>query len=35
MARSFEHSDHFIRLPGPAYGAITTMWRGSPSAGMR
>jgi uncharacterized protein (TIGR02594 family) len=33
MARSFERSPHFTRLAGPAYGAITTMWRGSPSAG--
>ena len=32
LARSFEHSKHFVRLPGPAFGAITTMWRGSPSA---
>ena len=33
MARSFEHDTNFVRLPGPALGAITTMWRGSPSAG--
>jgi uncharacterized protein (TIGR02594 family) len=33
LARSFECSEHFIRLSGPAYGAITTMWRGSSSAG--
>ena len=33
LARSFERSEHFARLPGPAYGAITTMWRGSPSGG--
>lgn len=32
-ARSFEHDDNFIKLPGPALGAIVTMWRGSPSAG--
>lgn len=33
MARSFEKSSKFIKLSGPAYGAITTMWRGSPSSG--
>ena len=33
MARSFEHSEHFLRLAGPAYGSITTMWRGTPGAG--
>lgn len=33
MARSFEHDANFIRLSGPALGAVTTMWRGSPSAG--
>ena len=33
MARSFEHSDLFLKLSGPAYGAIVTMWRGSPSSG--
>jgi uncharacterized protein (TIGR02594 family) len=33
MARSFEHSGNFTKLAGPAYGAITTMWRGSPQAG--
>ncbi len=34
MARSFEHSDQFVRLAGPAYGAITTLWRGSPGSGL-
>lgn len=33
MARSFERSVEFVKLSGPAPGAITTMWRGSPSAG--
>lgn len=34
MARSFEHSEHFVRLNGPAHGAITTMWRGSLGSGL-
>lgn len=34
MARSFEHNENFVKLDGPAYGAITTMWRGSPSSGQ-
>jgi uncharacterized protein (TIGR02594 family) len=33
MARSFERDSNFVRLGGPALGAITTMWRGSPSSG--
>jgi uncharacterized protein (TIGR02594 family) len=33
MARSFEGSGHFVKLSGPALGAIVTMWRGSPQAG--
>jgi uncharacterized protein (TIGR02594 family) len=33
MARSFERDSNFVRLSGPALGAITTMWRGSPSSG--
>jgi uncharacterized protein (TIGR02594 family) len=33
MARSFERDRNFVRLSGPALGAITTMWRGSPSSG--
>lgn len=33
MARSFETSRHFVKLKGPAYGAITTFWRGSRAAG--
>ena len=33
MARSFERDTNFVRLSGPALGAIVTMWRGSPSAG--
>lgn len=34
MARSFERSADFVKLAGPALGAITTMWRGSPSSGQ-
>jgi uncharacterized protein (TIGR02594 family) len=33
MARSFERNPNFVRLPGPALGAIATFWRGSPGAG--
>jgi uncharacterized protein (TIGR02594 family) len=33
MARSFERDTNFVRLPGPALGAIVTVWRGSHSAG--
>lgn len=32
-ARSFERDVNFVKLSGPALGAITTMWRGSPTAG--
>jgi uncharacterized protein (TIGR02594 family) len=32
-ARSFEHDGNFVKLAGPALGAIATMWRGSPSSG--
>jgi uncharacterized protein (TIGR02594 family) len=33
MARSFEHDPNFVKLAGPALGAIGTLWRGSPSSG--
>jgi uncharacterized protein (TIGR02594 family) len=33
MARSFENSANFIKLSGPALGAITTMWRESKGSG--
>lgn len=33
LARSFEHDSNFVQLEGPAYGAITPMWRGSPRSG--
>jgi len=33
MARSFERDGNFVKLGGPALGAVTTMWRGSPSSG--
>jgi len=32
-ARSFEDNEHFVELADPVPGAITTMWRGSPSSG--
>jgi uncharacterized protein (TIGR02594 family) len=34
MARSFESNPNFIKLPGPAWGAITTFWRNSKTAGL-
>ncbi len=34
LARSFEHSSNFIKLPGPALGAITTFWRTSRNSGL-
>jgi uncharacterized protein (TIGR02594 family) len=33
-ARSFERSQHFIRLHGPALGCITTIWRQSKASGL-
>jgi uncharacterized protein (TIGR02594 family) len=33
MARSFERDGNFVKLPGPALGPVTTMWRSSPSSG--
>lgn len=33
-ARSFEHDANFVNLGGPAYGAIVTNWRGSPTSGL-
>lgn len=33
MARSYEHSEYFVKLAGPAYGAIVVMWRGDPNGG--
>lgn len=33
MARSFENHKNFVRLSGPAIGAVATFWRGSPAAG--
>jgi uncharacterized protein (TIGR02594 family) len=33
MARSFERDGNFVKLAGPALGAVTTMWRSSPSSG--
>lgn len=34
LARSFERSDFFRRLPGPALGAIVTFWRGTTHIGL-
>lgn len=34
MARSFEHHSAFIKLAGPALGAVTTFWRTSKSSGL-
>lgn len=34
LARSFERSQNFVKLAGPALGAITTMWRGSVASGQ-
>lgn len=34
LARSFEHSSAFIKLAGPALGAITTFWRTSKTSGL-
>ena len=33
MARSFERSNRFVKLSGPALGAISTFWRGSKDGG--
>lgn len=34
MARSFEHDEDYVKLAGPAVGAITTMWRQSRNSGL-
>lgn len=34
LARSFEHDQTYARLPGPAFGAIVTFWRGNPHSGL-
>jgi uncharacterized protein (TIGR02594 family) len=33
MARSIERDPNFVRLPGPAYGALASFWRGSRASG--
>ncbi len=33
LARSFERDKNFVKLSGPAWGAITVFWRGSKSSG--
>lgn len=34
LARSLESDQNFVRLNGPALGAIVTFWRGSPRSGL-
>jgi uncharacterized protein (TIGR02594 family) len=34
MARSVERDPNFLRLPGPAYGAIVSFWRISRASGL-
>lgn len=34
LARSFEHHPNFVKLAGPALGAVSTIWRVSPSSGL-
>lgn len=34
LARSFENHPNFVKLTGPALGAITTFWRKSRSSGL-
>lgn len=34
MARSYERSSDFVKLPGPALGAVVTKWRSSPKSGL-
>lgn len=34
MARAVEQSPYFVKLAGPALGAVTTMWRGSKGSGL-
>lgn len=34
MARSFENNPNFVKLSGPAYGAVTVFWRQSRAAGV-
>jgi uncharacterized protein (TIGR02594 family) len=33
-SQSFRHDDKFVRLGGPALGAIAVYWRGSPNSGI-
>lgn len=33
-SQSFRTNPNFVQLPGPALGAITVFWRGSPSSGL-
>lgn len=33
-SQSFRHDPNFLKLGGPAIGAIAVYWRGSPSAGI-
>ena len=34
MARSYERSTDFVKLKGPALGAVVTKWRTSPKSGL-
>lgn len=34
MARSYENNPNFVKLSGPALGAITTMWRNGKNSGQ-
>lgn len=34
MARSYERSADFVKLKGPALGAVVTKWRTSPKSGL-
>jgi uncharacterized protein (TIGR02594 family) len=34
MARSVERDPYFVRLPGPALGAVCSFWRGSRAGGL-
>jgi uncharacterized protein (TIGR02594 family) len=34
MARSIEHDPNFVRLDGPAHGAVVSFWRGTRAGGL-
>lgn len=33
-SQSFRTDEHFLKLPGPALGAVTVFWRNSPQSGL-